>query len=169
MAWLDHIKVINTNYVLKYRECPWGDSIDATKEQLIRLGLGVSDFPVGGRSVWTVDPRGYKTEITSKYMAPGTYLARIYFPGRSVPKDEDEPFAPGVMLRREIWSDDYVGSGEALVAAGLVKPEMLPGQPGIGKVQVTLYPIRTASQFGRLQSGRPGREFAQAGRRAGGL
>jgi hypothetical protein len=35
--------------------------------------------------------------------------------------------------------DEYVGSGADLIAAGIVKPEQLPGQPGNGKICTTFY------------------------------
>lgn len=142
MAWLDHIKRIRADYVLEYTETPWGDSICGTKEQLIRIGLGVGvEFPVGRGSVRTTDPRGYESKITcSSYMGAGVFNAAIPFPGRSRPREDNEYFAPGVLLKRGIWVDEYTGGDLALVNAGIVRLEVFPGQPGMGKNQVTLYP-----------------------------
>lgn len=38
---------------------------------------------------------------------------------------------------RSIWWDEYIGTAEELIAAGLVRDEELPGRPGNGKCMVT--------------------------------
>lgn len=48
-------------------------------------------------------------------------------------------FAPGVLLVRAICSDDYTGTAEALLAAGLVRVDQLPGQPGNGLTMVSFH------------------------------
>jgi hypothetical protein len=50
------------------------------------------------------------------------------------------------------WGDAFTGSPEDIVAAGLVKLEHLPGQPGMGKTSVTLYegsPVRKGTSHPR--------------------
>jgi hypothetical protein len=56
---------------------------------------------------------------------------------------EHMPF-PGVkLLRADGFGDVYSGSADALIAAGLVTPEQLPGQPGNGSSMVSFYPDGT--------------------------
>jgi len=164
MAWPNHIKRIRTDYLLEYHETPWGEGMYGTKEQLIRLGLGVGiKFPLSNRqSVKTTDPRGFRAKITTaEFMGKGIYHVSIGFPNRDWPGrlDGDEYFSPGVTLRRGIWFDEYIGTDTALVNAGLVKQEVFPGQPGMGKIQVTLYPN------GEVRHSRNGHEKRAAGRK----
>lgn len=145
MAWYDHIRITHPPYMREYTHTIWGEIIDGTKEQLQALGIGVGiQFPVSERQkVRVTDPRGFEATIYSNsYRGDGIYSARIIFPGRDMCFGRDskwEPFAPGVELREATGSDEYIGSAEALSAAGLVQIADLPGQPGRGKVQVTLY------------------------------
>lgn len=49
------------------------------------------------------------------------------------------PFAPGVSRRDDSSGGDfYQGTGAALVEAGLIAAEHLPGQPGMNKTCVTV-------------------------------
>ena len=53
--------------------------------------------------------------------------------------EQSSEFAPGVTLKKTPWFDRYTGTSVALVAAGLVRPEQLPGAPGMPKAGVTFY------------------------------
>lgn len=66
--------------------------------------------------------------------------------GEDGEKREQEPHVPSVRIEdlpasikatRLVWADEYVGSAEALIAAGLVRECELPGQPGNGSTMVT--------------------------------
>lgn len=142
--------------MVEYGHHLWGELIYGTKEQLMALGLGVNvKFPETskrfGYGVIVTDPRGYKTKIRlSDYKGDRIYSASISFPGREFPREKWEPFAPGVGMVEYAGWDKYIGTAEALAAAGLIQLANLPGQPGMGKVQVTLSPdgLRNLSHNG---------------------
>lgn len=132
---------------LEYKEMPWGDLITGTKEQLQALGLGIGiAFPgeegATRRAVYVKDPRGFRTRI-----APagdkGRFFASISFPGWESPEPESLNAGAGVTKRERLWCDEYVGTAEALVTAGLVKPGQFPGQPGMRRTRVTILPDGT--------------------------
>ncbi len=131
---------------LEYNQLPWGDLIYGTKHQLRNIGIGVdAGFPGEAgcpkRRVTVSDPRGFRCQIERcDHLEEGIFSATIRFPGREQPQPEFRPFAPGVRRLENIWSDDYVGSGEALAAAGLIRLDQLPGQPGMRKAIVTILP-----------------------------
>lgn len=52
---------------------------------------------------------------------------------------EHTQYAPGVTRSESSWNDRYIGRGEALIAAGLITADQLPGQPGRGKIMCTFY------------------------------
>lgn len=59
------------------------------------------------------------------------------------------PFAPGVSRRDDSSGGDfYQGTGAALVEAGLIAAEHLPGQPGMNKTCVTVRADGTVSKIG---------------------
>lgn len=129
---------------LEYRDWGWGESILGSKKQLQQLGIGEGLMfpgePDGPKRVLNIlDPRGFPCRVTEFY--DKGYFAHISLPGRERPKaPAPEDFAPGVRKRSDcVWYDEYIGTGEALVAAGLVCVEHLPGQPGVGKVAVTVF------------------------------
>ena len=136
----------------EYGEFDWGDSITGTKAQLQALGLGDGmAFPgeEGGpkRSMTVIDPRGFAAKIERPWGGnKQLYVARIPFPGRTMPSLTltRGDFAPGVVVDRIGYTcDEYRGSAEALAAAGLVRPEQMPGQPAMRKVRVTVLPDGT--------------------------
>lgn len=152
---------------LGYYQYDWGDGVEGTKAQLQALGLGTGlAFPgePGGprRQLWTRDPRGYEVSI-SQGLSDGLYWASITFPGWPMSpcfEEKWEHFAPGVRLHKLCHSDVFVGSAEALVAAGIVRGEHLPGQPGMRKTCVRILPdgtvfagATTASHYGFYQPG----------------
>lgn len=133
---------------IEYREYDWGDWITGTKEQLQELGLGASltypGEPGGKKKLKARDPRGYVAEISFSDHEDGTFTARIKFPelpGRPYP--ELLPALPGIRKREHYRFDEYVGSAEALAAAGFVREEQLPGQPGMRRMRVTIFPDGT--------------------------
>ncbi|GAB2912198.1 hypothetical protein GCM10027278_36070 [Paralcaligenes ginsengisoli] len=141
---------------VKYSECLWGDLIVGTKEQLQALSLGVGlAFPgePGGpkRTLNVRDPRGYKAEISNLYHEDDDlFTVHLYFPNwPKSPEPEWKPAFAGVKKCEHTWGDEYTGSAEALVAAGLVPVGHFPGQPGMRKTRVTILPD------GTLPSGPP--------------
>lgn len=52
---------------------------------------------------------------------------------------ELKPFAPGVSHRQERLCDVFIGTAECLIAAGLVKLQQLPGQPGNSPTSSTYF------------------------------
>lgn len=64
-------------------------------------------------------------------------------------------FADGVNERECIWYNEYVGSAMALEAAGLIRKDQLPGQPGRGKTRVRISPAGMIySGFGAAEANR---------------
>lgn len=130
----------------EYNELIWGDLIYGSKEQLQALGLAVDlAFPgepgAPRRRMKVLDPRGLSTTIgLATYKGTGIYSASISFPGRSWWDQEERwnDFAEGVKKREYPSFDDYRGTADALVAAGLVRLDQLPGKPGMRKVKVTI-------------------------------
>lgn len=130
-----------------YEEYLWGDIIRGSKEVLQRMGIAVgAPFPgdpgANRKSVKTQDPRGFdcKLEVTNWGRFP--YSATISHPGRDYSYTEEwRPYANGVMYRPcgYFWEDEYLGSADALTAAGLVSSEHFPGKPGMSAKQQTVY------------------------------
>lgn len=133
---------------LEYNLQPWGDVIYGTKEQLQSIGLGAG-IPFPGEAgetrekIKVVDPRGFTATIDrASHKGDEVYFACIGFPGRDNPSWEAEwkPYSFGVKKKDSVWGDEYIGTGEALAAAGLVRMDQLPGQPGMRKVAVSFRP-----------------------------
>ena len=141
---------------VSYTECEWGDLIEGTKEQLQALGLAVGRaYPgeVGGPrfEMRVRDPRGYAVRISNRYHRDERYTAYLTFPNwparpHETPRTET---TSGVKKREYVTGDEYTGTAQALVDAGLVRADQLPGKPGMRKVQVTILPD------GTLPSGAP--------------
>lgn len=146
---------------IEYREYDWGDWITGTKEQLQELGLGVGlAYPgeSGSKKRLKVrDSRGYVAEISCSDHGNGTFTARIKFPERpGRPYPDLLPALPGIRKREHYRFDEYVGSAEALAVAGLVCIEQLPGQPGMRRGRVTIFPD------GTIPSGAPTANHSEA-------
>lgn len=130
---------------LNYEQFYWGEVITGTKEQLQSLGIGVGrafpDEPGGNRRKFSVrDPRGYIVEIERRNNDAGIYLAKVRFPNVPVPPKAETVVAfPGVKMVRITWGDQYTGSAQDLVAAGLVRHDQLPGMPGMRTTRVTIF------------------------------
>lgn len=133
---------------IEYHEYDWGDCIKGSKEQLQELGIGVGCAYPGEpgapkRRLQTRDPRNY--EVTIEKDGDCRYVARLCFPGWPEPPrlDAAKEIFPGVRKREYCWGDIYAGRAEALAAAGLVRTEQLPGQPGMRKTSVRFLPDGT--------------------------
>lgn len=133
----------------EYKQQLWGDLIYGTKEQLQRIGLAVG-MPYPGepkgpkKHLRTTDHRGFPALIGSSCQGDGIYSASIHFPGRKQPPDDHWiDFAPGVKKNNGHWCDEFVGTATALSHAGLVRLDQLPGQPGMRKTRVTVFPDGT--------------------------
>lgn len=127
-------------------DCWWGELISGTEQQIKRLGIGQAlHFPSssdagGTRELQTVDPRGFPVRI--KHHTGEKFLVSIRYPGREEQPSqqiERRQFAMGVALIQYPHCDNYIGTGQALVAAGIVELRHLPGQPGMRKVAVTIH------------------------------
>lgn len=141
MSRLSYVEKLS--FVHEYHHTPWGELIYGTKQQLQALGIGISaQFPVTEKQkLVVIDPRGFKTSIKyDSYLGSGRYCASIEFPGREYYRESKLTYAPGVTLVQYVWMDEYSGTADALIDAGLVDRANLPGQPGMGRTQVTLRP-----------------------------
>lgn len=136
--------VITSETELYYSRNLRGEILRATKAQIQSFGIGAGmAFPgeTGGpaRFLHVSDPRSYETRI-SNYNGE-QYNVWITYPGR----EYDEPtFAPpplpGVRpANTRGWAyDEYEGTADELAAAGLARPDQLPGREGNAKVQLTI-------------------------------
>lgn len=132
----------------EYGEQVWGDIIYGTKDALQAIGVGIGlAFPgeASGpkRELKTTDPRGFKCKITDGgYRGAGVYCASIAFPDREEPESLGgwQHFAAGVQRKAHIRVDEFVGTADDLVSAGLVPQGHFPGCPGMRKTTVTILP-----------------------------
>lgn len=158
---------------LEYEITLWGELIRGTREAIQHLGIGVGmAFPgepgaPTKRKMSLRDPRGFDCLITRREGDSLPYCASIHLPGREYDEKRLEDFAPGVRKSSEIWwCDEYIGTGDALASAGLISFDKLPGQPGMGKVSVAIFPDGTISPSGcsRKETHQPGaKQIARAG------
>ncbi|UCV22045.1 hypothetical protein [Ferribacterium limneticum] len=138
----------NPDEFFEYNELVWGDLIHGTKHLLQKIGIGIGmAFPgeEGGpkRTLNVIDPRGFRCRIRkSWHSGPDIFCASIQFPGRekSFGVGDWEYFSPGIQRKEMFWTDDFMGTAEALVAAGLVPAGYFPGFPGMRKTRVTILP-----------------------------
>lgn len=72
------------------------------------------------------------------------YIARKWPDSRTKKTD----FASGVTRHEDLWSDVYTGSRDALIDAGLARPEQFPGTANTGKVRTTFLPDGTRVKKG---------------------
>lgn len=134
----------------KYMHPLWGELIYGSKRELQALGIGVGiAFPgetgAPKQSLSCTDPRGFPCKICRERRFEGEdFSASIVFPDRNFEEEEYEPpreIAPGVMRRAAAWwYDEYRGTAEALVAAGIVGRSQFPGYPGMRKVMQSILP-----------------------------
>lgn len=130
----------------EYREYPWGDVINGSKEVLQRMGIGVGiGFPgdpgSNKRKLTTTDPRGFPCVITVNYgWEKFQFCVMIKHPGRDYHDPEDcwkEAF-PGVQSQSWVRYNAYKGTADALTSAGIVPAGMFPGMPGMRSTRVTI-------------------------------
>lgn len=138
-----------TASAIMYTECDWGDAIAGSKEQLQALGLGVGmAFPgevAGPRRVLHVrDPRGYPSKIYIGY-GDHAFIACVRFPHLPIRPGSERRVLTIKNLRKfeYCWFDEYTGTANDLVSAGLVRLDQLPGKPGMRKVRVRIFPDGT--------------------------
>lgn len=135
---------------LAHRKHHWGETFTGTSAQLRSVGIAVDvAFPgePGGpkRSMTATHDNGLRVEIKRAAAWQGPNLFEVRMPYRDARQIEaarrrarTSTFAPGVKLYRDAWrSDIYTGKASALVAAGLVRVEDLPGQTGRPAKSVT--------------------------------
>lgn len=134
-----------TKKPLEYSECLWGDFIIGTKAQLQSLGIGVrSAFPgepgAPKRLVRVIDPRGFPAEI-SPWSGADRFHARIPFPAWPRPRDPSciqIAVATGVVKTCRTLFDQYLGTPAALIAAGIVRVDQIPG-PGKARLKTARF------------------------------
>ncbi len=151
---------------LAYRRLWWGEVIDGTAAELRSLGIGIgAAFPGesgGPRRTWRgLDPRGFVTTVERWDPARvDRYSARVGFPGREGRPASwvRRPDVGCVKCRAFVWTDDYTGTAEALVAAGLVSRGQFPGMPGMRKVCVTIHADGTLPAGPRTANNRRAKE-----------
>ncbi len=144
MAGTNPTNNLHDAQVFEYKQHPWGDLIYGTKEQLQNIGIAVGmafpgepDGPK--RRLRATDPRGFIAKVeAAEYKGKGLFSASIPFPNRPSRPKYISDFASGV--KKEEWPgcDVFTGTAESLTAAGLVRYDQLPGQPGMRKVHVTI-------------------------------
>lgn len=128
----------------EYQHTFWGELIYGTKQQIQSFGIATgAAFPgeLGGpkRKLNVTDPRGFETSI-ERWDGVNRYCVSIRFPNRGREQEQWVDCVPGVRKCSGYhWFDEYVGTAEALAAAGLVRVDQLPGQPGMRKVTVTIF------------------------------
>ena len=153
---------------LEYRRCYGLDLIVGTKAQIQSFGIGLNvAFPGEAEAskhnnITTVDPRGFRVMV---YKLPrGRFEARVHFPNMpdypqpgSVGSERAEIEAwPGVKKSELPWSDSFIGSGDALVAAGIVREEQLPRPGRARSTSIRWRADGTIASQGSYEHGQPG-------------
>lgn len=158
---------------LTYDRYGWGEVIVGTREQLLKLGIGVGERYPGDRGAKktqanVADPRGLDVDLAPN--GDGLFIARIRYKDAPPRPDESGPveaFCPGVTRQAiSCYSDKYEGTAEALVACGLVGPGQFPGLPGMRKTCVTLSPegeMTTTSEEAQCENRRTGSKQIKRG------
>ena len=134
---------------MDYSQLWWGEMIVGTRDELQALGLGCGQaFPMSAdrrrRPLRCVDSRGLACEI-KRYGREGRFVAVIRIPGRESVADQPSSLFPGVTMERLCFADMFRGRVEALIAAGLLRSDQLPGATGLHKTRVTFQPDGTVA------------------------
>lgn len=143
---------------LRYSQMDHCDCICGTKQQIQSLGIGLrTAFPgepgAPKREVTTFDHRGFR--VTIRPDKNDCFDAHVYFQGwprRPELESAAEVIAPGVTRWRGSWYDEYKGTASALMAAGVVRDEQIPGPGKARKVSATWLP--DGRLCGRREAGR---------------
>ena len=127
-----------------YNQTWWGELIYGTKQELQALGLAPGlPFPgeMGGpaRTLKVVDPRGLPCKIEQPRISDGVYSASILYPNRDGMQAVFATAYPGVTVEHLPYADLYRGRAAAVIAAGLVGADQLPGAPGLRKTSAYFY------------------------------
>ncbi len=145
-----------------FRHCKsfYWEHLEGTKEEIQAAGFGVGKlFPgepgankrrlslgkVNGFAHVSVSKkRSYERSNgvctdTGLFEVYAHYIKREQPDSRTMKTD----FAPGVTRHEDLWHDVYIGSPDALIKAGLVLPDQLPGTANTGKVRTTFLPDGT--------------------------
>jgi len=131
----------------EYAQYAWGDMLRGAKEDIQSFGIAIGlAFPgeSGGpaRYLSVIDPTGCQVRIERwDRSMPAVFAARRTFHDWPEPPHcsrNSTTYAPGVKLFKGVAFDEYSGAAEALVAAGLVLDEQLPGRPGMRKTRVNI-------------------------------
>jgi hypothetical protein len=128
----------------------WGEIIYGTRAHIQRFGIAEGcAFPgeVGGprRRLNVKDPRGFDTRIEIHRGIEGRrdangFVASISYPARDIAAPEWQDVYSGVRCRAVDWFDEFVGTAQALVAAGLLSEGQFPGLAGMRRVRVRIAP-----------------------------
>jgi len=135
----------------KHMKYDWGELWCGTKQQLQAAGFALDAvFPgeEGGpvRRMTVRDVSGRKVEIRKEFRSEGPdyyyEASRHYLDDAAALKawrlSLTTTYAPGVACYSgNVRSDEFKGTAQSLVAAGLIENGQLPGQPGRGKMMVT--------------------------------
>lgn len=155
------------NDALEYTRCYGLDLIEGTKEQIQSYGIGLNvAFPgeagAPDHGITTVDPRGFRVVIYKK--PRGRFAAHVHFP--NVPdypqswnlgsQRAEVEVSPGVKKTTQMLGDSFTGSGDALVAAGIVREEQLPRPGRARSTSITWRPDGTIASQGSNDHGRAG-------------
>jgi hypothetical protein len=148
---------------IKYARYDWGDVIEGSAEQLRALGLGMGlpypGEPGGPKRRMTVrGPNGENVSIRAEDTQYAAHVTFVGWPKSPWIKGEPEQPTrfPGVSYRPHCWADEYTGTADALVAAGLVPVGCFPGMPGMRKMRVSIF------ADGTLPGGGPTANHARA-------
>lgn len=127
------IELLHKTLGIEYHPTWWGELYYGSEASIRALGIGgESSFPVDREEIKCVDPRGLPCRI---YAAnSGRFAASIFYPGRDTPYSELlQVRSDGMKVMRSADFDEYVGSAEVLVAAGLAQEAWLPGPNHVRK------------------------------------
>lgn len=171
------------NHPLANTHCFWGVIFAGTQQQLqssgIAVGVAFPGTPGANKKKLTVrDCNGF-SEIEIR-MATGVHSRSFdevsgsrmyealasYLPteNRDVREFSAVPTWPGVTFSRGNWSDDYKGTREALVAAGLAEPFQFPGEPGCGAGRTTFTPEGKRVSLGSIAAQEGSRTVLRVGK-----
>lgn len=127
------IELLHKTLGVEYHPTWWGELYYGSEASIGQLGIGGEvPFPEGREEIKCVDPRGLACRIYPSH--GGRFAASVTYPGRDTPfRELLQVRADGVQVLRSSYFDEYIGSAEALVAAGLAQEAWLPGPNHVRK------------------------------------